>query len=115
MQKIFLSCAMAICISTWSARADTPATAPASKPAEPALMKLPAEAKTGHDELAKWVNSFLARKEEEIVREFGPTKRVIGNDGDPILHYKIGDRSTLTLYINSRGRVVLASYGLMSD
>jgi hypothetical protein len=81
----------------------------ASLGADDPLEKLPVEVKQAEETLTKWVDGFKHDTSQEIRQTLGaPTKEttwLFEEKKEPLLKYKIGDTTVLSLYFH-KGRVV---------
>jgi len=77
--------------------------------ANDSLEKLPVEVKQAEQTLTKWVDGFKHASPEEVRQSLGaPTKEttwLFQEKKEPLLKYKIGDTTELSLYFH-KGRVV---------
>ena len=95
--------------ATWSWAVGLLLVTGASLGADEPLEKVPREVKQAEQALTKWMDTFRHQTPDEVRESLGPptkeTTWLLQERKEPLLRYKIGDSTQLSLYF-SKGRVV---------
>ena len=80
------------------------------------IEKVPKDARAAERALTKWLNGFKAMTSDEVREALGDpaneTVWLFEEKREPLLEYKVGNSTTLSLYFH-RGRVVKAALHLL--
>jgi len=103
-------------IARWSWAVSLLLVAATSLVAKEPLGKVPKEVKQAEQTLTKWLDGFRRQTPEEVRKSLGtPTKEttwLFEEKKEPLLKYKIGDTTELSLYFH-KGRVVKVGLHLL--